>query len=343
MLLSLLALIGLAIVATIMIWLSSDRLELASVRIAEHYGLPEVVKGAVITAIASSFPELSSVILATTIHGEFELGVSAIVGSALFNILVIPAASVIFGRPLVADHSIVYKESLFYMIAISVLLLTFSFSVIYAPTEGPGLSGYLTRPLALIPVGLYAVYLFIQYEDTRDHQRTVKTTHKTAIGREWLMLLFCMGLVAGAVELLIYSALELGELFRTPALLWGLTIIAAGTSLPDLFISIKAARKGYAVASLSNVLGSNTFDLLIAVPVGVLIAGSAVIDFQDAAPMMGLLTAATIAMFILMRLNMRLGRREAAILLSLYGVFVIWVTLESFGITDLLNLQDADQ
>jgi cation:H+ antiporter len=66
-------------------------LEESSHQLAEYYGLPEVVKGSVLTAIASSLPELATAVLAIPVHGDFELGLSAIIGSAIYNILVIPA------------------------------------------------------------------------------------------------------------------------------------------------------------------------------------------------------------------------------------------------------------
>jgi cation:H+ antiporter len=148
-----------------------------------------------------------------------------------------------------------------------------------------------------------------------------------------------MLIVALGVELLVRAAINLGSLMNTPSFLWGLTVVAAGTSLPDLFISVKASREGKDIASLSNVLGSNTFDLLIAVPVGVLLAGATVVNFSRSAPMMGSLTLATIIMFILMRLNMDLTRRDAIILLALYSGFVAWMAFEAFGVTSVLGMR----
>lgn len=100
-----------------------------------------------------------------------------------------------------------------------------------------------------------------------------------------------MIVVGIGVELLVQAALGLGEQLNSPPFLWGLTIIDAGASLPDHFISVKASRGGASIACHSNVLGSNTFDLLVAVPAGVLLGGSFVINFTRAAPMMGGLDA----------------------------------------------------
>lgn len=328
-----------AALATAVIWVSSGWLESSSEHIAEYLALPEVVKGAVITAVASSFPELSSVVIATLLHGEFALGLASIVGSAVFNILVIPAAAVLSSSRMKADWSVVYKEALFYLIAISVLLLTLCFSVIYFRVPGEVMQGTMTRGLAFIPMAVYGVYLFIQYQDAKDHRAaTERTPKQRGIWKHWLIVVGSMLLIAGAVEALIWSSMKLGDLFGTPAFLWGLTIIAAGTSLPDMFISIKAARKGESSSSLANVFGSNTFDLLICVPVGVLIAGATVIDLSQGAPMMGSLTAVTIIMFVLLRIGLDLTKTDAIILLLLYAAFVLWIIFETAGYTSVLSM-----
>lgn len=336
----LLAIVAL-IIGTAITWLASDRLESSSLKLAKHYRLPEIVTGAVVTAIGSSFPELSSVVIATLVHGEFELGVAAIVGSAIFNILVIPAASVLCadGR-IEATRAVVFKETQFYLISVAVLLLSFSFAVIYYPIEGEHIHGEFTRGLALIPISLYAVYLFLQYVDTRDHQAATESRDAERLAapwKQWAALVLSMLVVAMGVELLIYAALSLGKELGIPTFLWGLTVVAAGTSLPDMLISIKAARAGRNESCLSNVLGSNVFDLLIAVPVGVLLAGSIPINFSRAAPMMGCLTLATVAFFVLLRRNLDLTRREAIILLLFYVAFVMWIALETFGVMSLLG------
>ncbi|MGD8710906.1 MAG: sodium:calcium antiporter, partial [Ectothiorhodospiraceae bacterium] len=71
-----------AIVSAGVIWKGSGMLERSSERLSAYYRLPDVVQGAVVVAVGSSFPELSTTVISTLIHGEFELGVAAIVGSA---------------------------------------------------------------------------------------------------------------------------------------------------------------------------------------------------------------------------------------------------------------------
>ncbi|AXG07197.1 sodium:calcium antiporter [Haloplanus rubicundus] len=322
------------------VWKGSGLLDRASERLAGHYGLPPIVRGAIVAAVGSSMPELSSTVLATLLHGQFDLGVGAIVGSAVFNILVIPAASALSrGRELEASRTLVYKEAQFYMLAVSVLLLTFAFAVIYDPAGNGRLVGTMTRPLAFVPVALYGLYVFIQYQDLSEYDG--EPVESVAVGRRWLELCVGLVLIVVAVEGLVRAAIGLGDLLDTPSFVWGLVVVAAGTSLPDLFVSLRAASEGPdgGVTSLANVLGSNTFDLLVAVPAGVLIVGTTTVDFAAAVPMMACLTVATLVLFTLLRTDLSLTDREAYVLLAAYVAFVGWVALETVGAVGLLPVR----
>lgn len=331
---SLLTYAGLAVASTAVIWTASSYLESAAEHLSSYYGLPLIVQGAIVAAVGSSFPELSSTVLSTLLHGEFDLGVGAIVGSAIFNILVIPGIAGLVGDTVQSSRDLVYKEAQFYMLSVAVLLITFSFAVIYYPVPDGALTGTVTRPLALIPVAVYGLYLFIQYQDTKDHDAA--PAEEMNIVKQWAALIASLILIVIGVEGLVRAALGFGELFGTPSFLWGVTVIAAGTSLPDAFVSIRAAKGDKGVTSLANVLGSNVFDLLIAIPAGVLIAGAATINFAAAVPMMAALVLATIVLFAVLRTDLTLSRTESYLLILLYAVFLAWMLLETFNVTGLV-------
>ncbi|MCB0585141.1 MAG: sodium:calcium antiporter [Phaeodactylibacter sp.] len=331
------------IIASALVWKGSQVLDAAAEQLSLYYGLPPVVHGAVVVAIGSSFPELSSTVLSTLLHGEFDLGLSVVVGSAIFNILVIPGLSGVFSdKPLRGDKELVFKDAQFYLISVAVLLLAFSFAVIYNPVGESRTNGIMTRPIALIPVLLYGLYIFLQHQEWADNRGKVKKADDIVAWKQWLWLLFSLLLIVVGVEALVRSALFLGEFFHTPSFVWGITVIAAVTSLPDAFVSIRLARKGEGVVSLSNVLGSNIFDLLIAVPAGILIAGSAALDFAVAIPLMGFLTLATIILFTTLRTQLVLSKWECWLLLFLYAVFIAWIVLENFGLIGYLGLDAAE-
>lgn len=329
---SLVGALGLAVASSAVVWLGSGLLERSTARLSALYGLPPVVEGAVVIAVGSSFPELSTTVISTLLHGEFDLGVGAIVGSAIFNILIVPALAGLSADSMEANRDLVFKESLFYMLSVAVLVITFSLAVIYEPVAGERLAGSITRSLALVPVALYGLYVFVQWSDVAESSRE-RATGESA-WKEWGLLVAGLALIVVSVEGLVRAAIDLGQLAGTPSYVWGLTVVAAATSLPDAFVSLRAARRDREIEALANVLGSNIFDLCVAIPAGVLVAGATVVDFAAAIPMFGALTFATVLLFTFMRTDLELENWEAVALLVAYGAFVVFV-LETGGVVNL--------
>ena len=328
--------LGYVVGGTAICWVGSGILERSSRRLATYHQLPAVVHGAVITAVGSSFPELSSTVLATLVHGTFDLGVASVVGSALFNILVIPGVSGLVGGRLKSGRLLVFKDVQFYVMSVAVLMLTFALAALYNPVPGAERIGIVTRPLALLPLLLYGLYLYLQVLAVQDHVGDSPPDSLTPLG-EWLWLGLSLLLILVGTEGLVRAAIGLGDWFGTPSFLWGLTVVAAGTSVPDMLVSVRAARGGHGTVSLANVLGSNVFDLLVAVPLGIIIAGASTVNFSAAVPMMGILALATIALFVILRTNESLEPIEAAALLGLYGAFLVLVGLETAGLVDVMT------
>lgn len=320
--------------ATVAIWIGSGWLEGASAKLSIHYSLPPVVQGGIIAAAGSSFPELASVIFAA-LAGSFELGVGAIIGSAIFNVLVIPALVVVVSdRPISTTRTVVHKETLYYMFAIVLLFLTFALALIYFPAGE--MVGELTRPLVALPLVGYLLYLFLQWQDTTDFAGHTGSPSIDPL-REFGWLVAGLAVILVAVHQLVDAVLVIGEITGTPDFFWGIIIVAAATSLPDALVSVQAADNERDVASIANVMGSNTFDLLVVIPIGVLLTGAATINFVITAPMMGVLGLSTVLAFVLLRTDLLLTKHEAYVLLSAYGVFTLWVLLEALAIMQILS------
>ncbi|ADB62874.1 sodium/calcium exchanger membrane region (plasmid) [Haloterrigena turkmenica DSM 5511] len=324
----------LVVVATLVIWKGSGYFEQAAERLSKHYGLPVAVHGAIVVAIGSSFPEISSIVISTVVHGEFSLGVGAIVGSAIFNLLVIPALSALSSEELEATRDLIHKDAQFYVISVLVLFITFALGATYVP-GGTNRAAILTPPLALLSLATYGIYVFLHQQDASEHVADDSLDVRPA--REWGALVVGLLVITVGVEGIVRAALSLGAIFDTPSFLWGLTVIAAGTSLPDAFVSVRAAQNDDSVTSLTNVLGSNTFNLLVAIPVGVLLAGSATINFLAAIPTMGFLAFATLVFIVFTRTHLELTNREAYGFLGLYGLFLLWMILESMGVIETVQ------
>ncbi len=322
---------GVILISAVIIWYACGHLELAAHRLSKSYGLPEIIKGSMIMAIGSSFPEFATVVLAGMVHGDYELGFATIVGSAIFNILVIPAASVFFrAGAFGTDRDIIFRETQFYLISVLLMMVVLALAVIFFPVGSTGLKGELSLPLVMVPLGLYMLYVFIQFHEVLDHEMSAEN-QSLPVMHEWFRLLVSMAAITIGVELLVRTAIGLSNVLDTPSFFWGVTVIAVVTSVPDLFLSVKAARRKTGVASLSNALGSNIFDLLVIAPVGVLVAGAVIVDFSHIFPMMSYLALSSAVVLVLMRRNFALINREALLLLLLYIGFVLWMGLKVFG------------
>jgi cation:H+ antiporter len=326
--------VGMAVISTAVIWKGSALLESAAENLSKHYGLPVAVHGAIVIAVGSSFPELSSIVISTLLHGDFSLGVGAIVGSAIFNLLVIPALSALASERLKTTRDIVHKDAQFYIISVLVLFIVFALGATYVPT-GTNRAAVLTPTLAFIPLATYGVYVFLHQQDASEHVSDAAVEVHPA--RERGTLVGGLVLIVVGVEGIVRAALNFGAIFGTPTFLWGLTVIAAATSLPDAFVSVRAAKDDESVTSLTNVLGSNTFNLLVAIPVGVLLGGTTTINFLAAIPTMGFLAFATLVFIVFTRTDLELTDREAYGFLELYVVFVLWMDLESIGVIETVR------
>ena len=266
-----------------------------------------------------------------------------VIGSAIFNILVIPGLSgVMSPGGMKTNQEIVYKDAQFYMLSVAVFVLVLALALIYndqssdAVESATGvLAGQMTRPFALIPIALYGLYIFLQSQAISEYLKPDKP-EGIAVGKEWGRLAISLALVVAGVEALVRSALFFADETGIPPFVWGITVIAAVTSVPDALISINLARKGEGVVSLGNVLGSNIFDLLIAVPAGVLIAGAVDFQFDIAMPLVVFLGIATVVLFVQIRTRLVLSKVESYILLGLYGVFLLWMILEQIGVMSIL-------
>lgn len=322
----------LIVAGTAVLWVGSSWLERASDELGRLYGLPAVVQGSIVIAIGSSFPELATAVLAALLHDAFQLGVSIIVGSALFNVLVIPALSALVSDTMETNRDLVFKEGLFYLAAVLGFFLLLSMGAIYHPAADTAKAGFLTRPLALIPLALYGFYLMLQWVDTSEHDAPLD--EDVTPWRAWARLVGGLALILVSAEALLRGVLTLGATLAIPSFVWGLTVVAVATSLPDAFASVRAAQQDRSIASLSNVLGSNTFDLLVIVPTGVLLAGTSLVDLSVAGPLLIALAVATGLLIAFMRTDLALTRREGASLLAAYGV-VLAAILQLGGVLSL--------
>ncbi len=215
--------------------------------IATKFGIPQLIVGLTIVAMGTSAPE-AGVSITATLDGNVGVAVGNVVGSNILNILII------LGLTGLITSVAIQKSTLFveipYMLAITAVLYVM------------GLTGNtISRLEGLILWVLfiaYLVYLFIQARKGK----TENTTENRSIWKLLILAIFGGVIVVWGSNITVDSATAIAEAIGLSERVIGLTIVALGTSLPELVTSVTAARKGNADIAIGNIVGSNIFNIL---------------------------------------------------------------------------------
>lgn len=219
--------------------------------VAARFGIPQLVIGLTIVAMGTSAPE-AAVSIAAAINGNAEITIGNIVGSNILNILIILGISSVITALAVAKSTI--RIEIPFMIVITGVLLLQGLD---------GSIGLVDGIVLLVLFAAYLAYLFVMAKRDKDNKgeeirqlSVVKSIIFIVIGLAMIILGSKVTVDAASA---IASAMGLSERFI------GLTIVALGTSLPELFTSVSAARKGNADIAIGNIVGSNIFNILFVV------------------------------------------------------------------------------
>ena len=218
--------------------------------IAEKLKIPQLIIGLTIVAMGTSAPE-AAVSISAALKGNADITIRNIVGSNIMNILIILGLSAAI-TPIAVEQSTIRRDMPF-LLGISLLLIM------------QGWDGSITRFDGLIMLVLFAAYLIFLLVKAR---RQPQQDSINAIQRSfWQIPLTVIGLAAIVIgsNMAVDAACAIARLLGISERFIGLTIVALGTSLPELFTSVIAARKGNADIAIGNIIGSNVFNILFVV------------------------------------------------------------------------------
>lgn len=218
--------------------------------IAEKLRIPPLIIGLTIVAMGTSAPE-AAVSISAALKGNADITIGNIVGSNILNILIILGLSAAIA-PLAVEQSTIRRDMPF-LLGISLLLIM------------QGWDGSITRFDGLIMMILFTAYLiFLLVRARRQPQQDSINAGQRSL---WQIPLTAIGLTAIVIgsNLAVDAACTIARLLGISERLIGLTIVALGTSLPELFTSVIAARKGNADIAIGNIVGSNVFNILFVV------------------------------------------------------------------------------
>ena len=301
----------------IILIIGGELLVRGAVRVAERAGMSELLIGLTIVGFGTSAPELVASVEAA-LAGSPGIAWGNIVGSNLANsMLILGIASLIL--PVVVPRGPLWRDGGLALVATIVLWLVASTTGVTAAV-GIGflvlLAGYLAyayKAEKTQPVGASALHEKAEALEIADtHLHDVQP-----LWRSILILIIGLVMIVLGGRWLVEGAVDLARLVGMSEAVIGLTVIAIGTSLPELVTSVIAAYKGASAVALGNVLGSNIFNLLFIGGVTAIIApGTIPGEITDFA--LPFLIAASILLFIFAATGRRISRWEGAILLVIY-------------------------
>lgn len=296
--------------AVLVLW-GADRLTDGATALAQRMNIPQIVIGLTVVAMGTSMPEFF-VSLMSAIKGTSDIAVGNIIGSNLFNTLMIVGISSLVA-PMAISKSTVKKDIPFAMIA-SVALLAFC------------IDGEVSRFDSIL---LFAGFIFFIAYTVRmglkggdPDMESVKIEDMNPWKAAGLMLLGLACLVGGS-HLFVDGSTSVARALGVSDAVIGLTIVAMGTSLPELATSVIAARKGRSAIAIGNVIGSNVFNILMILGITGIVLPMDIqgITTLDLAAMLG----SVVLLWLFCFTKYTVARWEGAVLTALYVAYVGWL------------------
>lgn len=281
--------------------------------IAARFGIPQLVIGLTIVAMGTSAPE-AAVSINAALNDNAGITIGNVVGSNIMNILVILGITAVI-IPVAVQKSTV-KIELPFMLAVSGVLMLLG----YTNNEIAFWEGVVLWVLFIV----YTIYLFIMAKKGQSKEEEVESK---PLWLQIIMLIVGMLFIVFGSDFTVDNASKIATVLGMDDRLIGLTIVAFGTSLPELVTSIAAAKKGKADIAIGNIVGSNLFNILFVVGTTALITPVAfkmnfMIDFTVA-------IAAGLLLWFGVQKDMKLKRPVGIVMLIGYAVYFVYLLLFS--------------
>lgn len=310
----------------VLLIVGAEALVKGSSRLAAALGISPLVIGLTVVAYGTSSPELA-VSIQSAWAGQADLALGNVVGSNIFNVLLILGLSAMIAPLVVSQQLVRFDVPL--MIAVSLLLLVLA------------LDGNLSRFDGLLFFSINIAYVVWAIRQSRKENQQVKEEYEKeygAAGRSpnwWVNLILIiagLGMLVLGSHWLVAGAVAVAQALGLSELIIGLTIIAAGTSLPEVATSIIASMRGERDIAVGNVVGSNLFNILAVLGLTSLLAPHGV-SVSPAAlrfdiPVMVAVALACLPVFFT---GFRIGRREGALFFSYYLAYTLYLILDATG------------
>lgn len=289
--------------------------------VARRFHIPSLIIGLTIVAFGTSAPELA-VSVTSALNGQSDISVGNVVGSNMFNLLVVVGIAA-FILPFKVKETIIAKEFPFVLLScLALIVLTFDVPL------GNGTASLLNRTDGLVLLMFFGIFMYYllsvalkAVKENKDEEVMVSL----GLSRSLIYLVIGLAAIVWGGDMTVDAASAIAMDFGMSEAMVGLTIVAVGTSLPELMTSVVAARKGESDIALGNVIGSNIFNVFF------ILGLTAFITPVTVSPAVAfdalLLAAISLIAFLFALTDRRFSKGEGMVLAALYAaymIFVIW-------------------
>lgn len=295
-----------------------------SAALARNFRVPGLIIGLTIVAVGTSAPELA-VSITAAVQGANEIALSNVVGSNIFNLLCVLGLCALL-HPVSSERAVLKRDfPLSIGITALVFLLScggfvFSGQVFQAGMDSS--AGVVGRAEGILLIGLVIAYIAYLVIDARRHPAREEDAEKEPVWKCALFIAAGLVLIVAGGQAVVYGAKEIAGALGMSETLIGLTIVAVGTSLPELVTSVVAARKGETGLAVGNVVGSNILNLMLILGISAAIHPVAVnvASVYD----LGILICASLLTFLFLLTAKSLKRPEGAVMVLLYVAHMVF-------------------
>lgn len=289
-----------------------------SAALARTLHVPGVIIGLTIVALGTSAPELA-VSTSAAISGANEIALSNVTGSNIFNLLAVLGVCALI-HPVPIDRGILKRDfplsiiaALAVFAAVGIHIFTGAVRLPVAMSETVGV---VSRPLGIVLLVIFVAYLIFLLFSARKNKTGEIDEPSQPVWKSALFILVGVACIVPGGQLVVNNARDIAAAFGMSETLIGLTVVALGTSLPELVTSIVASRKGENGLAVGNVVGSNLFNLLFILGVSATIHPITV-NFASVLDLGILIAVSVITLFFC--LTKKISRPEGAVMVLLYS------------------------
>lgn len=318
----LLSLAAVVVGIVVLVW-SADRFVDGAVQVARHYNMPTFLIGMVIIGFGTSAPEMI-VSAVSALQGNPQIALGNAYGSNITNIALILGITALM-KPILVDKNALTRE-------MPILLAVTALAIVQLYDLS------VSRFDAILMLFVFAVVMARNiYNGKRSRVAFLENQEpiekKNTLGKSVFFLILGLVFLIISSRLLVWGAVSIAHYFGVSDLLIGLTIVAIGTSLPELASSIAAVRKGENDIALGNILGSNLFNTLAVVGIAGLISpmkADPEILYRDL-PIMAFLTLILIPMAFRRQKENRINRISGFILVLCYASYIAFLIVSTYA------------